>query len=55
VVARLGAGHAAILRTDRDGLVTVRSDGHKLSFDSSLGRADGRADIYNWALSFGSN
>jgi competence protein ComEC len=55
VVARLGAGHAAILRTDRDGLVTVRSDGRKLSFDSSLGRADGRADIYNWALSFGSN
>jgi competence protein ComEC len=55
VVARLGADHAAILRTDRDGLVTIRSDGHKLSFDSMLGRGDAPADIYNWALSFGLN
>ena len=36
VLARLAERHAAILRTDQDGLVTVRSDGHKLSFDSML-------------------
>ena len=53
VLTRLREEHAAILRTDRDGLVTVRSDGHKLSLDSMMWHADSPAGIYNWAMSFG--
>jgi competence protein ComEC len=33
VLGRLSARHAAILRTDLDGLVTVQTDGHTLRFD----------------------
>jgi competence protein ComEC len=50
VLGRLGERHAAILRTDRDGLVTVRSDGHKLSFDSMLWHPAAASDVFNWAL-----
>ena len=50
VLARLGERHAAILRTDQDGLVTVRSDGRKLSFDSMLWHPAEAADVFNWAL-----
>ena len=50
VLARLMQRHAAILRTDQDGLVTVRSDGHKLSFDGMLWHPQSAADIFNWAL-----
>ncbi len=33
VVARLSERHAAVLRTDVDGLVTARTDGRRLWFD----------------------
>jgi competence protein ComEC len=50
VLGRLEERHAAILRTDQDGLVTVRSDGRKLSFDSMLWHPQSTADVFNWAL-----
>jgi competence protein ComEC len=50
VLARLVDRHSAILRTDQDGLVTVRSDGHKLFFDSMLWHPHSPADLFNWAL-----
>jgi competence protein ComEC len=50
VLARLEARHAAILRTDEDGLVTVRSDGRNLSFDSMLWHPQAAGDVFNWAL-----
>ena len=50
VLARLTERHTAILRTDQDGLSTVRSDGRKLSFDSMLWHPQSPADIFNWAL-----
>ena len=55
VVARLAERHLAILRTDQDGLVTVRSDGHKLWFDSMLWHSQSSADVFNWALAAGLN
>ncbi|MBZ5676680.1 MAG: ComEC/Rec2 family competence protein [Acidobacteriia bacterium] len=33
VLGRLSARHAAVLRTDLDGLVTARTDGHRIFFD----------------------
>ena len=36
VLARLADRHSAILRTDRDGLVTIRSDGRRISMDAEL-------------------
>jgi len=50
VLERLEKRHAAILRTDQDGLVTVRSDGHKLWFDSIVMASRNSADVFNWAL-----
>jgi competence protein ComEC len=55
VLARLAQRHLAILRTDQDGLVTVRSDGHKLWFDSMLWHPQSSADVFNWALAAGLN
>ncbi len=55
ILTRLTERHTAILRTDHDGLVTVRSDGRKLWLDSMLWHPGQSADIYNWALSFGSD
>jgi competence protein ComEC len=55
VLARLTQRHAAILRTDQDGLITVRSDGHKLWFDSMLSHPESSADVFNWALASGLN
>ena len=51
VLARLGERHSAILRTDLDGLVTVRTDGEHLWFDQTAWRADDGAGNFNWALS----
>ena len=53
VLHRLAERHAATLRTDRDGLITVRSDGHKLWLDSALWGIAKPADRFNWALSLG--
>ena len=50
VVARLAERRSAILRTDLDGLVTVRSDGRKLWFDSMLWHPLSTVDVFNWAL-----
>ena len=55
VLARLRERQAAILRTDQDGLVTVRSDGHKLWFDSMLWHPQSPGDVFNWALAAGLN
>ena len=37
IVERLTEHHAAILRTDRDGLVTIRTDGRHLTVESYAG------------------
>ena len=34
VVERLEEHHAGILRTDRDGLITIRTDGRRLTVDT---------------------
>ena len=39
VIERLEQHHAAILRTDRDGLITIRSDGRRLSVETFRGAA----------------
>jgi competence protein ComEC len=50
VLARLAERHSAIFRTDQDGLITVRSDGRKLSFNSMLWHPNSAADLFNWAM-----
>lgn len=50
VLARLAQRHSALLRTDLDGLITVRSDGHKLWFNSMLWNPSPAADVFSWAL-----
>ena len=37
VVQRLAEHHAAVLRTDRDGLVSIHSDGRRLTVDTYSG------------------
>ena len=39
VIARLEQHHAGILRTDREGLITIRSDGRRLSVETFRGAA----------------
>jgi competence protein ComEC len=53
VLARMADRHAAVLRTDLDGLVTVRSDGKRLSMDTMRWRGAsawwGGERSFNWA------
>ncbi len=57
VLARLAARHSAVLRTDLDGLITVRSDGRRLSFNTMLWRGGSPwwkgEQSFNWALADG--
>ncbi|MEQ1884239.1 MAG: ComEC/Rec2 family competence protein, partial [Bryobacteraceae bacterium] len=46
VVARLAERKSAILRTDRDGLITVRTDGKKLWWDNNLQHQAAAADTF---------
>jgi competence protein ComEC len=47
VVARLAERHAAVLRTDLDGLVTIRTDGRRLWFDKvSWNKAGAGAELW---------
>ena len=46
VIARLEQHHAGILRTDRDGLITIRSDGRRLSVETFSGAALARGGRY---------
>jgi beta-lactamase superfamily II metal-dependent hydrolase len=54
VIGRLSERHAAILRTDLDGLVTVRTDGRVVTFDTMASRGASpwwRGErSFNWAL-----
>jgi beta-lactamase superfamily II metal-dependent hydrolase len=41
-VARLREHHAAILRTDVDGLITIRTDGHRMKVETYSGLLRGK-------------
>ncbi|HEV2200419.1 MAG TPA: DNA internalization-related competence protein ComEC/Rec2 [Bryobacteraceae bacterium] len=51
VVGRLTERHSAILRTDLDGLVTVRTDGTHLWYDQTAWWATKAAPGFEWAIS----
>lgn len=51
VVGRLTERHAAILRTDLDGLVTVRTDGVRLWYDQNAWGSSRTAPGFEWAIS----
>jgi competence protein ComEC len=57
VLARLADRGAAVLRTDLDGLVTVRTDGRRLTMDTMLWRGESAwwygERGFNWALASG--
>jgi competence protein ComEC len=54
VLARLAEHHTAILRTDLDGLITIRTDGNRISMDTMAWRESSAWWIgergFNWAL-----
>jgi len=54
VLARMSDRHSAVLRTDLDGLVTVRTDGRRLSMDTMLWHGESAwwsgERSFNWAL-----
>ena len=52
-VARLNERHSTILRTDLDGLVTVRTDGAHLWFDETAWESPAQSDVFDWAVSLG--
>jgi beta-lactamase superfamily II metal-dependent hydrolase len=43
----LNQHHTAVLRTDLDGMVTVRTDGQRLSFDVNRSNYLG---LFGWAM-----
>jgi competence protein ComEC len=49
VIARLGEHHAGILRTDQDGMITIRTDGRHLSVETFRDHEVGRA---SWPARF---
>jgi competence protein ComEC len=52
IVARLDARRTAILRTDQDGLVTVTTDGTRLSLDSTAWH-EAASGGFSWAMAEG--
>jgi len=53
IVARLQQRHSTILRTDLDGLVTVRTDGQRVWFDETAWGISTQPDAFDWAISLG--
>jgi competence protein ComEC len=53
ILARLEDHHAAVLRTDLDGLVTVRTDGHGLTLDSMSWHEASPGIAFSWAMAAG--
>jgi competence protein ComEC len=57
VMARLADRHSAVLRTDLDGLVTIRTDGRRLTMDTMLWHGESAwwqgERSFNWALAMG--
>jgi competence protein ComEC len=52
VLARLAERGAAVLRTDREGLISIRSDGRRLSFETAAGRGAETWALPDWNLGF---
>ncbi len=52
VLARLAERGAMVLRTDRQGLIAVRSDGRRLSFETAAGRSRETWALPDWNLGF---
>ncbi len=53
ILARLVERHAAILRTDLDGLVTIRTDGRGLTLDSMSWHEASPGVAFDWAMAAG--
>jgi len=53
VLERLNQHHAAVLRTDEDGLITIRTDGNRISMDTMRWHPDWRGLGFNWAIAEG--
>ena len=51
ILKRLNDRHAAVLRTDLDGLVTVRTDGDRLWFDQTAWDTAAHTGTFDWAMS----
>ncbi len=57
VIERLASRHSAILRTDSDGLITVRTDGNRISLDTMRWHGESAwwrgEQGFNWAMAAG--